>query len=311
MLKIKDLAVGSTADVTLLIKSSEIKLTKAQKPYLYMELTDGTDSIKAQDWDYGNNPAPEKGLVYDFTGQVSEYMGNKQLKIAAMLPSSVGVEAFAPNGGFDIVEYINKAKELMEEIQHVHIKDIVQRIFRDNSALWKQIPAANGIHHAFVAGTLKHSVDVALKAKAIAQLVPKCNMDLVVGGALIHDFGKLWTYQLNGALIEMSEEGQLLEHIAIGIAKLEGYRDEMNSNAITLLQHIVSSHHGRLEYGSPTTPKMLEAIVVNYADGIDAKTQALLELSDKAGAEAKQTERNFVFDNKPMFTPVYVWEMLQ
>jgi 3'-5' exoribonuclease len=307
MLKIKDMALGNTVDATLLVKTSQIKKTGAGKPYLFAELTDGTDTVTSQDWDYGDNPPPAPNTILDIRAQVSEYAGKKQLKLMRhSVNTTVGVELFAPSGDFDIVEYVAKAKELIDSIQNIQARQIVQRAFSDNTTLWKSIPSAKGVHHAFVAGNLKHTVDVATKAKVIAEITPMCNVDLVVAGALVHDLGKLWTYVLNGAVIDMTDQGQMIEHIVIGIKQTEKYRTEENSDILDLIQHIQSSHHGELEYGSPTTPRFLEAVIVNYADGIDAKTQLLLEANASIQPDAKFTDKVWAMKNRPMFAQNYI-----
>lgn len=311
MLKIKDFVVGSIVDTTLLVKDSSILFTRAQKPYLNTQLTDGTDTLKAVDWDWGDKAAIQKGIVVDVKAEVTEYMGSKQLKLKSISLSDQGVELFAPSGDVNVNEYVLKAKALYDDIMNDQARELVTQIFRDNAQAWRTIPAAKGMHHAFVAGLLKHSVDVATKAKAIAETIPMCNVDLVVAGALLHDMGKIWTYELQGALIEMTDMGQMVEHIMLGAMKLDKYRTPENSDILDLILHIISSHHGELEYGSPTTPRFLEAVVVNVADGIDAKSQMILEANKKAGVDAKFTDKIWAFGNRPFFTQFHIESIME
>jgi 3'-5' exoribonuclease len=223
-----------------------------------------------------------------------------------MQPSDVGVELFAPTGDVDVNEYVLKAKALYDSIGNQQARELVQVVFKDNAHHWRILPAAKGMHHAFVSGLLKHTVDVATKAKAIAELTPMCNVDLVVAGALLHDMGKLWTYVLQGALIEMTDNGQMLEHIMIGAMELNKYRTHENTDVVDLILHIISSHHGELEYGSPTTPRFLEAVIVNYADGVDAKSQMIIEANYKTNIDAKMTDKVWAMGNRPMFNQLYI-----
>lgn len=305
-MKIRETQVGQAADITLLVKSAEIKMTRANKPYLFTVLTDGTDDIQGQDWDFGNGTPPAKNSVLDVYGEISEYMGKKQIKIKTFSYSEQGVEAFAPSGDVDVNAYVNKASELMSSISNESVRELVTQVFRDFTHEWKTTAAAKGVHHAFVAGLLKHTVDVASKAKAIALLTPNCSVDLVIAGALLHDFGKIWTYTLNGALIEMTDEGQMLEHLVLGIVKFEKYRTPENTKIVDLIQHIMSSHHGELEYGSPTTPRFMEAVIVNYADGVDAKCQTILEYNAKVQPGTKFTDKIYTLGNRQLFTQEYV-----
>ena len=307
MKKIKDLVVGSTASIVLIVRSSEIKMTKppGNKPYLWMELFDGQDNIVANNWDQPDNP-PTKNTVLTITASVAEWAGNKQLKVIRQdINFEVGVEAFAPNGDVDVAWYVQKAKDLIDEIRNKDCRDIVLNAFYDHPVLWKTVPAAKSNHHAFVAGNLKHSVDVALKAKALGE-IDNANLDLCIAGGLLQDFGKLWTYELNGASIDMTHAGMLFEHIAVGMMKLEIYRTEENSKVLDLIQHMVASHHGRLEYGSPMTPKFLEAVIVSAADAQDAKAQALKEANLKAKPDDVLTAKIWPMDNREMFTQSYI-----
>lgn len=308
-MKIRELTVGSTITIDLLVKSAEIKMTKANKPYLFCVLTDGSDELQGQDWDFGNGTPPAKGSVLEMYGQISEYMGKKQIKIISFVDSNKGVEQFAPQGDVDINEYILKAKDLYEGIGNIHARELCRAVFRDNADRWKTLPAAKGMHHAFVAGLIKHTVDVATKAKAIAELTPMCSVDLVVAGALLHDMGKLWTYELNGALIDMTDMGQMVEHLMLGAMKLDKYRTPENSDVLDLILHIISSHHGELQYGSPTTPRFLEAVIVNYADGVDAKSQMILEVNQKANG--KFTDKVFALGNRQLFSQEYVQTIME
>lgn len=309
--KIKDLVVGTTVSVDLVVKSSEIKLTSAKKPYLFLELFDGSDTIYGNKWDWTSTAKPEKNTVLTVDCQVTEWSGKKQLKINSItINLELDLSAFAPQGDVDIAAYIAEVKRLTDEIQNDECRELVIAAFSDNSKLWKTVPGAKSVHHAFVAGTLKHSVDVAKKAKALGELSPLCNLDLCIAGGLLHDFGKLWTYQLDGVAIDMTDNGNLLDHICIGIAKMESYRTPENSKVLDLLQHIIASHHGKLEHGSPVTPRFLEAWLVNYADGADAKAQVIFELNSKASVDAKYTDKEWTLENRPMLTQYYIADVM-
>lgn len=311
MKKIKELQVGETTEITLLVKSAEIKQTKAGKPYLFAVLTDGADDIQAQDWDFGNNVPPAKNSVLNVYGLVGEYMGKKQIKLNKFSTSDEDVSLFAPTGDVDLNRYWNEAKELIGSIGNEKIKDVVRRVFNDNAEAFKKLPAAKGMHHAFTHGLLKHTIDVTKKARALAICTPTANVDLVVGGALLHDMGKFWTYMFNGAVIEMTDNGQLLEHIMLGAMELNKYRTEENSDVLDLLLHIISSHHGELEYGSPTTPRFIEAVIVNYADGVDAKCQMIIEQTNKSNPNDKWTDKVWALGNRQMVNQAYINKVLE
>lgn len=306
MLKISETQVGQTVTIPLLVKEAQIKQTGAGKPYLFVEFTDGSDTLKGQEWNWGDKDALEKNSVFNVRGQISEYMGKKQIKILDLQPSLAGVELFAPKGDVDVNVYTSRLKELIHSITNPVARELVRMVLNDYAKELKIQPAAKGMHHAYVHGLIEHTVNVTAKAKAIAELTPAANVDLVIAGALLHDIGKLRSYVLNGAVIEMTDEGLFLEHIMLGAMMLDKYRTEENTAILDLILHIVSSHHGELEWGSPTTPKFIEATIVHFADNVDAKSQMIIEVANKTNPDAVWTDKIWAFGNKPVVNPAFI-----
>ncbi|MNG99422.1 3'-5' exoribonuclease YhaM [compost metagenome] len=309
---IKDLNVNGSAKIVLLLKDFMIKTTGAGKPYLWAIFTDGKEDIQAQDWDWEKNPSLatgqkfDKGLVYEIAAQVTEYQGKKQLKLARMSLSDIDALNFAPQGNVDLALYEQKLEDLIlyvREAGPTQLATLLEQIIDDNYELFKVIPAALGMHHAYIHGLLVHSTDVAEIAYVIANATPNANVPLCVAGAIVHDLGKLRTYRLNGAIIEMTEEGQLIEHIMLGALMLDKYRTEENTTTVDQLLHIISSHHGKREYGSPTPPRTLEAMIVSAADGINASTNTVLEVIGKTPEDQEWTEKIWSQGNLPFLTP--------
>ena len=166
--------------------------------------------------------------------------------------------------------------------------------------------SAKAVHHVGIGGNLAHTLEVFNYGLIIAaRLINQgrsVNMDLVRAGALLHDVGKAFTYVVTGPVIDYTFEGQLLDHIIIGIKLLEealAVVDETYRDAGILLAHIIASHHGQLEYGSPVTPKFAEAYIVNLADGISASLDTLFTANDKAAKEGKEmTDRLYTLGNR-------------
>ena len=307
-MRIKDLAVGDKATIDLLVLSSSIRLTTNKKPYLDMMLSDGTDKISAKKWDWDISSKPEVGTVVTVNADVTEWAGNKQLTISSVRRSTKGPEEFAPKGDFNIDDYKAKLNMLLLNMENVTLSNLVTKIFDDYLEQWETAPGATDVHHAYLAGTFQHSIDTAIIAKAIATNIDGCNVGLCVAGALLHDVGKLLVYELNGSIINYTEYGHLLEHIIGGIVILDRYRTEENSEIITLLQHIIAAHHGKLEFGSPVTPKFLEAWIVSYADDIDAKANIIQRVN--RGCEDKYTEKEWALNNSAMLSQRYVEEVI-
>lgn len=287
--------------MSLVVKQSDIKTTKSNKPYLSMVLTDGKQDIVSNIWDWYQDNYPKINTVLRLTANVGEFNGNLQLNISYFtVDHETPLSNFMPREDFDINAYFQQALYLTSEIKDNDLALIVLHLFENYEALWKLQPGAKKVHHAVVAGNLKHCVDVAYKVRALASLIPDCNQDLALAGALIHDVGKLFTYKFEGIVIDFSLEGNLLDHIVLGMREVEKLRTESNSSRIDLLQHIIASHHGKLEAGSPVTPRCIEAVLVHFCDDIDAKAQIFKELNANTKNDAEYTARSFALDNRIM-----------
>ena len=307
-MRIKDLAVGDNATLDLLVLSSSIRLTTSKKPYLDMILSDGIDKISAKKWDWNMSSKPEVGTVVTINADVTKWAGTKQLTALSVRRSTKRPEEFAPKGDFNIDDYKAKLNMLLLDIENTSLRNLVTKIFDDYLEQWETTPGATGVHHAYLAGTFQHSIDTAIIAKAIATNIDGCNVDLCVAGALLHDVGKLLVYELDGSVINYTEYGHLLEHIIGGVVILDRYRTEENSELITLLQHIIAAHHGKLEFGSPVTPKFLEAWIVSYADGIDAKANIIQRINKDCND--KFTEKEWTLNNSAMLSQRYIEEVM-
>lgn len=306
LLKIRELKVGQKVNLILAVLEAEIK-TSVRGPYLLMKLFDGSDQLTANLWSYSSQYVPPKNTVLNISGKVTEWNGNTQLTVDFIEENKeADVSIFAPKGDNPVEFYIARAVDLINSIECEQLRLIVKQIFNDNKDLLNIVPGAKGIHHAHLAGTLAHLVGTATKAKAMAEVTADCSVDLSVAGALLHDIGKLWSYKIDGAAIENTILGDMLEHIPIGIAKLELYRTQENSEYITLLQHVIASHHGRLEWGSPTTPRFVEAWVVHLADMLDSRSETIRELNKGTGPDNVYTKKEWSLENRSMFSRGYI-----
>ena len=198
------------------------------------------------------------------------------------------------------------------------LRDLTLGILEELRTYWITIPGAVSVHHAFIGGTLVHSVSAAKIAMAIARETPEANKDLCVAGALLHDLGKLYTYKMNGVSIEMTDEGLLYEHSFMGAEFVGNFADAhfdmddpANERKIRLLRHIILSHHGKLEYGAAITPKCVEAIIVNAADGIDASIEQVRAAATKTPDTTKWTPRVYTMNNSQLLKPSYVADVFK
>ena len=313
-MKIKDFVVGEVVEATLVVKSAVARETKTKKPYLALEFYDGTDTINANYWDWTSGNIPSVNSILDVRAQVTEWQGVKQLNIKAMLNNTTRhISEFAPASGYDVGEVYMQAYTLASSIKDDDLRNLTLSLLDELKHSWLTVPAAKGVHHAFVGGTLIHSCHVAQIAKAIAETVPDANVDLCIAGGMLHDIGKLYTYKMEGIAIDMTEEGQLYEHLFMGAELIGNYADAHldcdnygTLKKIALLRHIILSHHGKLEYGSPTTPACMEAHIVHHADDIDSTLEQIRSASRSVPDNIKWTERIYTLNNKPQLTPHYI-----
>lgn len=313
-MKISELKVGSSCDITLVVRNATPKTTKAGKPYLLLEFFDGNDTIMGNYWDWASGKVPEPNAILDVTGQVTEWQGKKQLTVKALVTNTTKViNDFIPTAGVDLAEIYKEAYVMLGDVKDDFLRSLSMAIFDELKVNWLQVPGAVSVHHAYLGGTLIHSLSVARIAKAIASCVPMANADLCIVGAMLHDLGKLYTYKLNGATIEYTDVGQLYEHSFIGAEfvgnfadNISGIESPVNEHKMHMLRHIILSHHGKLEYGAAVPPKSVEAIIVSAADGIDASTEQIRAAAVKAPEGSMWTNRIFTLNNSACLTPEYV-----
>lgn len=313
-MKICELEVGKSCNITLVVKSATPRETRAKKPYLVLELYDGVDTIAGNYWDWVSGNIPEVNSILDVAATVTEWQGKKQLTISSLRNNTTRHLAdFMPSNGMDISKIYNDAYELACSVKDDALRSIALGILEALQELWITVPGAKGVHHAYLGGNLVHSYSVAKIAKAIAEQVPEANIDLCIVGGLLHDIGKLYTYKLNGIAIDRTDDGNLYEHIFMGAEFVGNFADTImdtdeyfNMKKIQLLRHIILSHHGKLEFGSPVTPQCIEAFIVNYADGVDACIEQIRTAARKVPEEFKWTERIYTLHNSAHLTPSYV-----
>lgn len=313
MNRISDFSIGQRLETVLVVISATARKTKAGKPYLQLELFDGIDKISGNYWDWAGVNIPEVNAILDVTGQVTEWQGCKQLNIASISTNTEHhISEFAPTSGVDIGEVYKDAFALASNIHDYFLRGLSLSVLEALRSRWLEVPAAKTVHHAFVGGTLIHSLSVAKIALAISKQIPDSNDDLCCAGGLLHDIGKLYTYTVNGITVGMTDEGMLYDHVFMGAEFIGNFVDNLTLHAeddiggkLEMIRHIILSHHGKLEFGAAVPPMSIEAHIVNKADEIDSSVQQIIEASRKL-TDAKFTERIYTLGNRPHLTPQYV-----
>lgn len=263
-------------------------------PYLNLRLRDRTGEMDAKIWDNVDelDKRFKKGEVVFVQGRAVSYKNAIQLQvlnIRRVEEAETEPADYLPTITEDPEILFMELKAYMERLQSPHLRRLLEDLFTDERIRrgFLRAPAAKGFHHYQIGGLLEHTLSVVRLVHLTADHYKGLNGDLLIAGAILHDIGKIdeFSYQ---RLIEYTDEGRLIGHIVIGlrmvdekIAAIEGFPADLALG----LRHILVSHHGDLEFGSPKRPKTLEALIVHYIDDLDAKVNAFRETIANAEAE--------------------------
>ena len=312
-----------------------VKIKKPPRPYkrgtwFDLIVSDKTGEINVKFWG-GENKDRVKRLYDSFKvgdviqvrlGNVEIYEERPQISINE---ASGGLRRCSPKE-YDIMDFIpsldeSKIKELLktvkkelESVENVQLKNLLDLLFNDPKFLesYSNSPSAISHHHNYIGGNLEHSVGVLRLCKNIYEMYPGINRDLLITGAILHDIGKLKEYK-TGAAIEKTDEGNFIGHIVIGdrwirekIAELKKKGKEFDQFLEDKLCHIILSHHGKYEYGSPRMPKTIEAAVIHAADLMDSQVKNFIQ-NIQEGRKISDDDWAFLWDSDlGMKRPMYL-----
>ncbi|MCP4691827.1 MAG: HD domain-containing protein [Desulfobacterales bacterium] len=283
---VSDLKAGDAVEELFVLAEKRLGRKKDGNPYLNVVLADKTGRIDGVAWD--NVEQMIEGVVSnDFvtvTGSVSEYKGKPQLVLKGMTktaPGEANPTDFLPGTPHDVEAMFARLMKIADTVEADYLKALFQLFWEDEEFVrgLKNAPAGKMMHHAYLGGLLEHCLSMAALSDRIARHYSGVDRDLLIAGAIFHDIGKVreLEYALN---IDYSDEGRLLSHIVIGIQmldeKLKKVADFPEKQAC-LLRHMIVSHHGNREFGSPEPPKTIEAVLLNYIDEIDSRVNAIRE----------------------------------
>jgi 3'-5' exoribonuclease len=274
---------GDQVDHFLMIRRSELKQTKTNKQFVSLELGDKSISLPANLWDNFNSILPEltAGAVVHVEGVIEEYQNSPQLKIDNIrLPKpseNISAEFFLPKSKRNFDEMKNELYESIGEIENINLKKLLNSLF-ENEAFerFSKAPAGKQWHHAYLHGLLEHTLEIIKICKLTSTFHKEINRDLLVAGAMLHDYGKIEELVFDSSF-DYSDKGKLLGHIVIASLKVNEAINEIPDFPEELkhqLLHLILSHQGKLENASPVVPRTLEAIVLYHADELSAQTNA-------------------------------------
>lgn len=300
--ELASLSKGDSIDHFLLVKKSDLRLTKQNKEYISLELGDKTLSVQSNLWDDVKNFQNLKshitsGSIVKVKGQLDEYQGAPQIKISeirlAEEKDNVTPLDFIPRSSRDLDEMKNEFKSRIKKISNPHLNKLLKNIFNDERfEKYITAPAGKLWHHSYISGLIEHTLEIIKICDLMCDIHPELNRDLLIAGAMLHDFGKIEELSFESAF-EYTDKGKLLGHIVIAslivddeIKKIKDFPEELKIN----LLHLILSHQGKLEHASPVVPKTLEAITLYHADELSAKVNAYkLTLQSEIKKDSKWT----------------------
>lgn len=292
---VETLKEGDSVDDTFLVKSVKIGETRAGKPYLVLTVMDKSGEISGPIWD---NVLRYKeicvvGSAVRVLASVQLYRDKVQLRVddvRSVAGENIDLGDFLPASPKCRHEMATELQQLVRSIKDPFLKKLLNVFFAQSDwwSRFQEAPAAKGIHHAYIGGLLEHSLSVGKAADSLAGHYEGVNRSLLVTGALLHDIGKLEELKMECGIVDYTVEGRLKGHLVIGsemvgnvVKKIRAFPADLASQ----VQHLILSHHGRQEFGSPTVPMTVEAFILSFLDDLDAKMNIIEQLRRKMDKE--------------------------
>ncbi len=306
---VKSVKVGDKPTMALKFQTIQIKKTNANDDYASLLGFDGEDLIECKIWSLSEDKKNilVNGEVYICSGTIKDYQGKKQFNISDFryaTEDEVDKDSFYQYAPLSKNDLQSKISSYINRIDNVNLKNIVITVLKKYVNEYFEYPAATTIHHNFIGGLSYHVYSMLFLSEAYLKMYPFLNKDLVFAGIILHDIGKV--KELSGAKsVSYTKQGNLLGHISIGANILHevcvGLGLEDSEEALAL-EHIILSHHGLLEYGSPKEPLMAEAQLIYLIDYGDSRF-ASLEKYYKATNKGEYTDSMFAFEKRSFYIP--------
>jgi 3'-5' exoribonuclease len=275
-------------------------------PYLTVKLKDKTGELDGKVWDNAVefDQQFKKGDVIAIDGRANTYKNSLQISIIGIKKCSweeIEPTDYLPGARGDINGMFEELIAHADTVQSKALQELLYAFLKDEKTaqLIKRAPAAKGFHHIYLGGLLEHTLSVVRLLIKLADHYPYLDRDMLITGGLLHDIGKIYEFSYD-QLIEYSDEGRLIGHIVMGVEMIDKKVAEIPDFPAQLaleLRHVILSHHGEFEYGSPKRPKTMEALAVHYMDDLDAKLNAFQSfLADSNNTDSEWTNYNRFFE---------------
>ncbi len=305
---------GKPFDTFFLLLAVQQRTTSTGKPYLSLALGDKSGQVEGRAWEPGDPKIARdlvRGELVKVRGSVSRFKETLQVKVDQIRHASndeASLSDMLPSTQYNVDELWSKLRGYADSITDPYLNRLIFTLLDDAkiAAAYKQAPAAKQLHHAWIGGLLEHVVSLLNLADRVLPNYAILNRDLVIVGVILHDIGK--TKELEWASgFDYTVEGTLLGHIQFGAALAEKTMDgiaNFPARLKTVVLHLILSHHGKLEFGSPKLPMIPEALALNFLDDFDAKMQVIATEFERAAQQGKGpgdfTDKVWALDQRQM-----------
>ena len=285
-----DVRENQSVDCFFVVASKNHGVTKGGNSYLTLKLLDRSGEIEGRVWERANDLARgfERNDFVRVRGQATRYQGKVQIRVQDVIrvdESKVAAEDFLPKSAFDADAMLDELQTILRAIKNPHLLALAEACFADAELmrLLKHAPGAKTIHHPYLSGLLEHTLSLLKLILKVTENYRNVDVDLLLIGGFLHDIGKVYEFSFDRA-VEYTDAGQLLGHLVMEvemvnqkIAKIADFPPEL----AMLVKHLLVSHHGAYEFGSPKLPQTLEAVMLHSLDDLDGKIQAIQNLPEK------------------------------
>ena len=304
---LQDIKPGDKIASSFLVAEKNMAFSQKGSAYLNVRLKDKTGEIESKVWDnaVALDQVFKKGDIVYMEGRAQTYRNALQISIITIkpcAPQDVDPSDYLPVSKIDSTAMFQDILAYIDEISSEPIKKLLIAFFYDEKTadLFRRAPAAKGFHHIYLGGLLEHTLSVVRLLDHAAKHYPQLNRDLLIAGGILHDIGKIYEFSYDG-LIAYSDEGRMIGHLVMGVEMIDKKIEAIPDFPVQLaleLRHIILSHHGEFEYGSPKRPKTMEALVIHFMDDLDAKVNAFESFvaADAANADSDWTTYNRFFE---------------
>ena len=292
---ITDLNLNTRINDIFFIKNVEFRVRRDNKTIdMFFKIADKTGEIEAVNWDISDDKVEKFGKI-EFA-RVEGYItkkksdGTLQATVSSLskaAPLDLDYSDYLPKSKEDVDKLMNIVYSNIESIKNIYLKKLLKTFFNDQEFVekFKKAPAATKVHQPYLGGLLEHTCNLVRICETVGDIYKEVNRDFLITMALLHDIGKVREYTYD-RIIEYTDEGKLLGHIAIGLEMIDQKiksLDNFPPDLELMIKHTLLSHHGHFEFGSPKLPSILTAIALHYADETEAKISGFINIQEESG----------------------------